>query len=45
MQIMEEASKSSKNVRPIWTKSTGGGKILYIDLDPKWDISNEAENE
>lgn len=45
MQIMEEGAKSSKNIRPMWSKSTGGGKILYIDLDPKWDISNEAENE
>jgi len=44
MQIMEESSKSSKNIRPIWSKSTGGGKILYIDLDPKWDISNGADD-
>tara|TARA_R110000824_G_C15212332_1_gene676725 strand:- start:807 stop:2972 length:2166 start_codon:yes stop_codon:yes gene_type:complete len=44
MQIMEESSKASKNIRPVWSKSTGGGKILYIDLNPKWDISNEADD-
>ena len=38
MQVLEDAGKSSKTVRPIKSLGFGGGKIWEIDLDEKYDI-------
>ena len=40
MQVLEEASKTSKQVRPIKSLGFGGGKIWEINLDAKYDIDN-----
>jgi hypothetical protein len=38
MQVLEEASKSNKQTRPVKSLGFGGGKIWEIDLDAKYDI-------
>lgn len=43
MLILEEASKNSKRARPVKSLGSGGGKIWEIDLNEKYDIDREIE--
>jgi hypothetical protein len=38
LSSMEEATKSNPLVRPVWSVSTGGGTIWYINIEHKYDI-------
>jgi hypothetical protein len=45
MSTMEEASRNNKHLRPVKSHGQGGGKIWEINLDPKFDITvNPQDN-
>jgi hypothetical protein len=37
---MEEASLANKNIRPVRSNGTGGGKLWVISLEKRFDIEN-----
>tara|TARA_Y100000996_G_scaffold246073_1_gene193473 strand:- start:4622 stop:6793 length:2172 start_codon:yes stop_codon:yes gene_type:complete len=41
--VLEEASRNSKEARPVKSIGSGGGKIWEIDLDSKFDIDRDVE--
>jgi hypothetical protein len=40
MYSMEEASLANKNIRPVRSNGTGGGKLWVISLEKRFDIEN-----
>jgi len=45
MQSLEESNKIGRGIRPVTSTYRNNAKVYYIDLDPKWDISNAADND
>jgi hypothetical protein len=42
---IEELCKTNKNIRPVKSEGTGGGKILIIDITEKYDIDPASSKE
>ena len=42
---IEELCKTNKNIRPVRSEGTGGGKILIIDITEKYDIDSSLSKE
>jgi hypothetical protein len=42
---IEELCKTNKNIRPVRSEGTGGGKILIIDITEKYDIDPASSKE